>query len=307
MGCWNATCNISNLPIFWGDKVVLIPLLKVSSKRTQFNTCYPTDNFVPLGFPIFGEYDDYGRLENAHTSAWNEAHLRQFNYYFEERDDEAEEKYRPVVLKETFDDFVGQVLCCHEGCYVDLPNPHFHPDGKAMVTYMMMHQNVYEKLLEEMAGRIPYNCSVSYREALIPHLQEKLQELLDSGMKPEECSTPVVYEAFQGIILKDICENVFGYQSYFHQYFIWRDLARQMMNDTEMRAVLLRDIANLKIWTSTLSYLRKGYLCDSGAGGQSCEMKLHLILAQCIHDEVARIRESHEWDESDDAETIYLW
>ncbi|MBQ8806314.1 MAG: hypothetical protein IJZ68_07675 [Bacteroidaceae bacterium] len=307
MGCWNATCNISNLPIFWGDKVVLIPLLKVSSKRTQFNTCYPTDNFVPLGFPIFGEYDDYGRLENAHTSAWNEAHLRQFNYYFEERDDEAEEKYRPVVLKETFDDFVGQVLCCHEGCYIDLPNQYFHPDGKAMVTYMMIHQNVYEKLLEEMAGRIPYNCSVSYRDAFIPHLREKLQELLDSGMKPEECSTPVVYEAFQGMILKDICENIFGYQSYFHQYFIWRDLARQMMNDTEIRSVLLRDIANLKIWTSTLSYLRKGYLCDSGAGGQSSEMRLHLILAQCIKDEVARIRESHEWDEDGDAETIYLW
>lgn len=306
MGCWNATCNVSNLPIFWGDKVVLIPLLKVSSTRTQFNPCYPTDNFVPLGFPIFGEYDDYGRLENAYTSAWNEAHLRQFNYYYEERDDKAEEKYRPVAPKDALDDFVGQVLCCHEGCYIDLPNRYFHPDGKAMVTYMMIHQNVYEKLLEEMAGRIPYNYSVSYREALILHLQEQLQELLDSGMKPEECSTPVVYEAFQGIILKDICENVFGYQSYFHQYFIWRDLARQMMDDAEMRTVLLSNIANLKIWTSTLSYLRKGYLCDSGAGGQSCEMKLHLVLAQCIQEQVERARQLHDWDESSDAEEIYL-
>ena len=92
MGCWNATCNVSNLPIFWGDKVVLIPLVKVSSKETKFNPCYPTDNFIPLGFPIFGEYDDYGRLENTHTSAWNESHLRQFKYYFEERDDDVQEK-----------------------------------------------------------------------------------------------------------------------------------------------------------------------------------------------------------------------
>ena len=307
MGCWNATCNISNLPIFWGDKVVLIPLVKVSSQETKFNVCNPTDNFVPLGFPIFGEYDDYGRLENAYTSSLNEAHLRQFHYYFEERDADATDRYRPVELKDSLDAFVGQVLCCHEGCYIDLPNPYFHPDGKAMVTYMMIHQNVYEKLLEEMAGRIPYNHSVSYREALIPSLHNKFQELLNSGIKPEECSTSVVYEAFQDIILKDICENIFGHPSYFHQYFVWRDLAKQMMQDVDALNVLMPEIANLKIWTSTLSYLRKGYLCDSGAGGQSCEMRLHLLLAQCIQEEAARIRENHEWDESGDAETIYLW
>ena len=29
MGCWNATCNVTNLPIRFGEKVVLIPLAKV--------------------------------------------------------------------------------------------------------------------------------------------------------------------------------------------------------------------------------------------------------------------------------------
>ena len=307
MGCWNATCNISNLPIFYGDKVVLIPLVKVSSKQTQFNPCNPTDNFLPLGFPIFGEYDDYGRLENAHTSTWNEAHLRQFTYYFEDRDEDAAEKYRAVQLKETLDAFVGQVLCCHEGCYIDIPNQYFHPDGKAMVTYMMIHQGVYEKLFSEMAGRIPYNSDSCLKDGMVVKLRERLDKIIHLCPARDECSTSVVYDMFHDIMLNDICSKVFGYENYFHQTFIWKDLAVQMLEDDRLKTCLFNDIADMKIWTMTLMYLRKGYLCDSGSGGQSGEMRLHLILAQCIQDEVARIRESHEWDESGDAETIYLW
>lgn len=306
MGCWNATCNVSNLPIFWGDKVVLIPLVKVSAKHTQFNTCYPTDNFLPLGFPIFGEYDDYGRIENARTSALNEQHLRQFKYYFEERDDNAETSYKPVALKDTLDGFVGQVLCCHEGCYIDIPNPWFYPDGKAMVTYVMMHQGVYETLLSEMSNRIPYDMDVCYHDAMVEKLQTAFNEISGqwSGASSGNAN---VDAALESISRKEICEKVFGYANLFHQYFIWGDLACIMQESAEARAELFSHIATMKIWTQTLSHLRKGYLCDSGAGSQSGEMRLHLLLAQCIRDEVARIRQSHEWDEGDDAETIYLW
>ena len=47
MGCWNATCNVSRLPIFCGDEIVVIPLIAVSATVTA-NTCYATDNFVPF-------------------------------------------------------------------------------------------------------------------------------------------------------------------------------------------------------------------------------------------------------------------
>jgi hypothetical protein len=306
MGCWNATCNISNLPIFWGDKVVLIPLVKVSSIRTQFNPCNPTDNFIPLGFPIFGEYDDYGRVEHAYTTEWNEKHLRQFKYYFEERNDDADERYRPVQLKERFDDFVGQVLCCHEGCYIDLDSKYFHPDGKAMVTYMMIHQDVYDTLLTEMANRIPYNHDVCFHDALIDELGAKLDKLKNMCPGKDECSTPIEYDMFEHIMLKDICEQVFGYRNYFHQYFIWQDLAKILVNNSDMRQEMLKHIATMKIWTMTLSYLRKGYLCDSGSGGQNGEMRLHLLLAQCIQKHVAKTKEKREWTDDGDTETVYL-
>lgn len=306
MGCWNATCNVSNLPIFWGDKVVLIPLVKVSSEHTKFNPCYPTDNFIPLGFPIFGEYDDYGRLENAHTTRWNEAHLRQFKYYFENCDDDAE-KYRPVELRDDFNEFVGQVLCCHEGCYIDINNKYFHPDGKAMVTYMMIHQDIYDALLSEMANRTPYNHDCRLHDALMQKLDKQLVELLDDCPCKEDCLKPEIYDAFVGIMLNNVCSKVFGYDNYFHQRFIWKDLARILVSDTESRHQMLSYIAEMKTWTLVLSYLRKGYLSDSGGGSQSGEMKLHLVLAQSIQRQVEKARQLHDWDESSDAEEIYLW
>lgn len=307
MGCWNATCNISNLPIFWGDKVVLIPLVKVYSNRTLFNPCNPTDNFVPFGFPIFGEYDDYGGLENAHTCRWNEQHLRSFKYYFEERDEMAGEKYRPVELKDDFDSFVRQVLCCHEGCYIDLDNRYFHPDGKAMVTYMMIHQDIYDTLFAEMANRIPYNHQERFYDALIGKLQQQLAKAQDACPAREECSTPIVYDMFEDIMLRDICENVFGYSNYFHQCFIWKDLAQILVGEVDAQSEMLSYVATMKTWTMVLNYLRKGYLCDSGAGGQSGEMRLHLILADCVHAHVEMTRKNREWDADGDAEPVYLW
>ena len=64
MGCWNATCNVSRLPIFCGDEIVVIPLIAVSATVTA-NTSYATDNFVPFSFPIVGKYNDYGGIEDA--------------------------------------------------------------------------------------------------------------------------------------------------------------------------------------------------------------------------------------------------
>lgn len=80
MGCWNATCNISNLPIYAGDDIVLI-LLMQTTQNVEFNVCYPTDNFVPYAFPIFGKYDDYGGIEEIEVFPENEKLIRSYQFF----------------------------------------------------------------------------------------------------------------------------------------------------------------------------------------------------------------------------------
>lgn len=56
MGSWSVYCGISNISITAGDKCVLLPL-----KKNRSGEYLP---YLPLTLPIFGEYDDYGGVEN---------------------------------------------------------------------------------------------------------------------------------------------------------------------------------------------------------------------------------------------------
>lgn len=61
MGSWSVYCGISNISITAGDKCVLLPL-----KKNRNGEYLP---YLPFTLPIFGEYDDYGGLENIEEDA----------------------------------------------------------------------------------------------------------------------------------------------------------------------------------------------------------------------------------------------
>lgn len=70
MGSFNAKCVITGLHINYGDEIVAVPVKR--SKYAAGTPQYPskfgdwdaiTSAFYPITFPIFGTYDDYGRIE----------------------------------------------------------------------------------------------------------------------------------------------------------------------------------------------------------------------------------------------------
>ncbi len=64
MGCWNATCMVSRLPITCGTEVVGF-ILEPRNREPQFNgPIYPTDEYSVLPLPVYGCYNDYGAMEN---------------------------------------------------------------------------------------------------------------------------------------------------------------------------------------------------------------------------------------------------
>lgn len=58
MGCWNKTCALTNLPIGEGERV--ITFLIVNKKSSYENRCYTNWAWELIPVPIYGEYDDYG-------------------------------------------------------------------------------------------------------------------------------------------------------------------------------------------------------------------------------------------------------
>lgn len=66
MGCWNATCGISQLPIMHRDPIRLFLLGRGTSVTHdgRGGFCYPTGLWSPIGLPFVGTYDDYGGIED---------------------------------------------------------------------------------------------------------------------------------------------------------------------------------------------------------------------------------------------------
>lgn len=64
MGCWNATCGISNLHIKGGQQVYVIVLEKVPHHERSYTTAF----WRPVMLPFLSVYDDYGRGENSHSN-----------------------------------------------------------------------------------------------------------------------------------------------------------------------------------------------------------------------------------------------
>jgi hypothetical protein len=75
MGCWNETCAITQMPIHVGDPVVLVFLTKVDRHAENHNGfCNVNDIWTPKFLPVFGEYDDYGGLEEIQEN-WNTEYI----------------------------------------------------------------------------------------------------------------------------------------------------------------------------------------------------------------------------------------
>lgn len=65
MGCWNTTCGISGLPIHSGEDVVVF-LLTQNRYSFMQDFVWHTTYFEPCLLPFYGQYDDYGGVENCH-------------------------------------------------------------------------------------------------------------------------------------------------------------------------------------------------------------------------------------------------
>lgn len=63
MGSWSVYCGISQIAITSGQPCVLLPLYKKAYQEYTYKT------HMPATLPIFGEYDDYGGLENIEKNS----------------------------------------------------------------------------------------------------------------------------------------------------------------------------------------------------------------------------------------------
>jgi hypothetical protein len=155
MGCWNGTCLISNLPIYAGDEVVFFVLKRKCGAElddVEHGHCYADALYEPLLYPIVGDYDDYGCIENVRED------FSLIEKYFENIEVDKKEWEK--------DDDVFRNI--ERGNYKE------H-------TFALIHKDVYNILVGHLSNRKEWwSKNKSVKDFVMKNIEEKTKEYFDN-------------------------------------------------------------------------------------------------------------------------------
>lgn len=133
MGSFNKICIVSGLPIHCGDETVLIFLKRPEyhSKKDKIGgIVYSSDNFMPCLVPLFGQYDDYGRIEEVEDNSFKKYIEEFFGLDIE------------TIIHEIDDNAVGRgnskLSCTNK-----------NEDFYSKLTFGLIHRKVYDRLASQ--------------------------------------------------------------------------------------------------------------------------------------------------------------
>lgn len=173
MGCWNATCGISNLPIVCGERVAVF-VCNVNSIDTT--PSYSTTMCSPIYFHVKGEYNDYGSIENIDENKYNNNLIRLINKKYDQ-------------------DFKDIESCIDKISCGDIDD----------LFLFMVKEDLFYTLINEVGNRKPYNRNFSTRLAYLSKIK-KIQKTIIKLNKMEDDNLDYI---FKEIKLKEMKNDLF--------------------------------------------------------------------------------------------------
>lgn len=283
MGCWNATCFVTNLPIFSGEDVVCI-LVTEQNGYEKGNHCYPTGHMLPFGLTFNGKYNEYGALERCTGIG-----LTVLLDYIKEKlveMDEGENKYHDIPVKR--DDFNVEKLfdAIHE-CRLfikDKPIPFFKFPPQVGVKHLYIKKSVFNKLVKTMKlGEHTF----STLKTDIPMVIEYVK-----NASLEETLFERYGDSHLGRIIRNIQES--GHSSVDRLLFLKIfNFIRTHDNHNEI-AELLENVLSYIVFYKFMVSSRRSFHSPSGVGSQDDNTKGQELVANIILKEVKLIKQRFE-------------
>ena len=275
MGSWYATCGVSNLPILDNDETVLF-ILEGRHQNVLLGSdgfCYADTFFEPI-LPLFAKYYDYGDFETIH------------------------DKNKDVVCEYVRNRFKHKTYICKKE-NVDLENIEIEEfvklvkegyiykkiyfDEYAPVGYMLVHKDIYEKLMNSIDKNDwemeivdnSYNLMMrdakehekNLRECFIESPQEIIDEKLAISL-----NFSVDFSFAKN--LKDIIIKIY-----------MKELGKEVEEE----------ILNLAYFKQIFTKLRKVWMPQSGCGSQASYDEMYLVLAEAMIEKYKKYEEECEY------------
>lgn len=286
MGCWNGTCGVSQLPIKWGDEIVLFILFNRHplGNIVSGGYCYSDTIFHPISAPIFGKYNDYGSIEDAEQ---NDVVLNHFNSQIKDgvfvltdvEECKEHNRYNEETGFPSLDDLIDVI---ERGYLED-------------IGFMMVHKQLYINMIEEMKSRKFYDKDYGLEQMMDRKINEYFKEL-----KSEDEFKRMIY--------------FLSSRNDFTRYFIEHKM-KYLVDAMDENAYIIQLMKDLYVFNTALCYSRIAWMVQTGAGSQSQESKIHAIIGQFMVDYEKKCKkeyeENNEYDEQDfedcTRETMFDW
>lgn len=270
MGCWNQTCMLSRLPIHAGDKVVAF-LIHETPFGHSGGICYSTDLYQPIFIPIYGQYNDYGAIEECpEQSADNIVTI--FKNLFEKGIAVIkEDTYYSNEIPTTLEAFIEYV----ERGRVTIKNTLMPNDIKFMkLTFVMMHEDIFNDVITEIHNRIPYNQTECYGKLLrlkYNSLKEKYIKFKQMQPPTELASKPELLEEYYELLFSmKMDEKLFNYHdSHINNEF---DFIKNI-------DIYLDSYLKFSMFSTAMQFGRLTWFPQSGQGSQDSEYRIHEVIA----------------------------
>ena len=298
MGCWNGTCGITQMPIKAGEKVALIFLMENKyADHGGSGFCYSDNQYSPITIPIFGEYNDYGAIEEI--SRRNKTIV--FNHLIElidnkqliitSTDDNAE---KPKDYEELFDIIHDDGLQTEDG---------------GIVGFMLIHVDVYTALVEDMKSRAVYGQYWTHGKKLAMGAEEYLKKAVENNKKMKELKSKFLKLKEQGVSLFggasmfDICNMQDDYDNPFIAQFsgprksILKYYIR-ILRETRSKS-LVETLIDFSLFCSAMEFGRKMWIPQCGAGSQCQDYGIHQTIAKCINEQIEKVKKNYKRDNND--------
>ncbi len=295
MGCFNGTCQISQLPIHSGEKVRFLLLTKnpytMDSYRRDGETfnpragtegVYSGDFWYPELVPIRASYDDYGSVEDVDTECLN---WQYWKYFLDQRIVEREKgdgSCWDYSVKKGMD-LDKLLIALQNGCLL-LRDDYYRQDMQLPVSQTMIREDVYQSML---GIKIQDDLNLCKPGKIgEPHTPETIfnhgMELFNSKEMDKGFLVPASKNHKEILVFSDEYnfDNKFitGLRSQegargIKPYRGW--IVENIQSVTKEKATdLIRDISDFQYIQSMVSFLRKTWHPGTGCGSQSSNLKM---------------------------------
>jgi len=251
MGCWNGTCGLSKLPILYGEKIILIPIVKTGCEIIGGGFCEQDDIYKPLTVPLIGEYNEYGSIKNVENG--------QIVYDFFISNYKDEIKKIIEAENEKFPQIIEDIIYFIERGYFK------------NISFMMFHETVYYQVIEEHANRKPYDKDYTVKQ----HMKKVAIKYIEKAKKAIEEN--------------DVYKQIFGFdENSFYRFFQskMRYFLHALIEQKDEK--LLNKMIDLYSFSCAMSLARHAWMPQCGAGSQSQEYAIQKTIAEFIVEKVKK-------------------